>query len=307
MIVGKGHNIMKNAIEAKSLTKRYRNFTLGALDFAVPEGFSTALIGANGAGKTTLLDLLCGITGISGGSVTYFGEETEVENVKEKIGYCAAQAMYPFSWSVRDIALSCEAGFSGFSRDKFAAICEEMGIGSELSGKKKPMYKLSDGNKMRAALASVFARDTKLLVLDEPGSNLDPLMRDRLCDRFRSYLDEGDGAKSILFSTHNISDMENAADYVIFMSGGQIIEQGFTEDLKEKYIIVRDDVATYERVKAHLLTRSKNSMTYSGLALASERSEIEAFGAAAEIPNLQQLSIELLKLSEEREKGVDQK
>jgi len=142
MIFAKGNRIMKNAIEARSLTKRYRNFTLGTLDFAIPEGFSTALIGANGAGKTTLLDLLCGITGISGGSVTYFGEENDVENVKEKIGYCAAQAMYPTSWSVRDIALSCEAGFSGFSRDKFAAICEEMGVGSELDGKKKPMYKL---------------------------------------------------------------------------------------------------------------------------------------------------------------------
>ena len=173
-----------------------------------------------------------------------------------------------------------------------------MDIESELKGKKKTLVKMSDGNKMRVYLASVFARDTDLLVLDEPGSNLDPLMRDRLCDRFRQYLDDGDGEKSILFSTHNISDMEYAADYVIFMSKGKIVEKGFVEDLKEKYIIVRDDIATYESNKPYMLTKSKNATVYSGLALAENRGNIEAVGAAVEIPTLQQLSIEILKLYE---------
>ena len=83
---------------------------------------------------------------------------------------------------------------------------------------------------MRVFLASAFARETDLLVLDEPGSSLDPLMRDRLCDRFRDYIDSGNGERSIIFSTHNIADMENAADYVIFMDNGKVVEQGFTED-----------------------------------------------------------------------------
>lgn len=290
---------MKNAIKAEGLTKKFKGFTLGELDFEIPSGFSTALIGANGAGKTTLLDVLCGIIEKSAGEVTYFGKEPDAEDVKERIGYCAAQAMFPMTWDVRDIAASCEAAFQGFSRERFAAICEEMGVGSELGKKKNPIMKLSDGNKMRIFLAAVFARETELLVLDEPGSNLDPLMRDRLCDRFRKYIEDGDGEKTILFSTHNISDMENAADYVIFMSAGKIVERGFTEDLKEKYIMVRDDIATYERAKGFLLTRSKNSTVYSGLALASDREKIEEIGAAAEIPNLQQLSIELLKMSEQ--------
>lgn len=294
---------MKNAIKAEGLTKKFKGFSLGELDFEIPAGFSTALIGANGAGKTTLLDVLCGIVEKTAGTVTYFESESDPEQVKERIGYCAAQAMFPQTWDIHDIAVSCEAAFRGFSRERFAAICEEMGVGSELGKKKKALMKLSDGNKMRVYLAAVFARETELLVLDEPGSNLDPLMRDRLCDRFRRYIEDGDGEKTILFSTHNISDMENAADYVIFMSAGKIVERGFTEDLKEKYIMVRDDVATYERAKNLLLTRSKNNTVYSGLALASDREKVEEIGAAAEIPNLQQLSIELLKMSEENGKG----
>lgn len=292
---------MKTAIKASNLTKRFKNFTMGGLDFEIPMGFSTALIGANGAGKTTLLDVLCGITSKSEGETVYFNGDTEpTPAVKTDIGYCAAQNFYPAAWTVKDIAISCEAAFPNFSREKFALICEEMDVKSELEKKKTPLYKMSDGNKMRVYLASVFARETKLLVLDEPGSNLDPLMRDRLCDHFREYIDEGDGAKTILFSTHNISDMENAADYVIFMSGGKIVEKGFVEDLKEKYIIVRDDIATYETAKHYLLTKSKNPTVYSGLAYAENKTKIEEIGAAAEIPTLQQLSIEILKLYEEK-------
>lgn len=294
---------MKAAITAKGLTKVYKTFKLGELDFEIPMGFSTALIGANGAGKTTLIDTLCGIIEKTDGEVTYFGEASDTTaEIKERIGYCAAQSFYPADWTAKNIAVSCEAAFKSFNREKFAKLCDEMGVESELSGKKKKnLMQMSDGNKMRIYLASVFARDTDLLVLDEPGSNLDPLMRDRLCDRFRQYIDEGDGEKSIIFSTHNISDMEYAADYVIFMSAGKIVEQGFVEDLKEKYIIVRDDIATYESVKSLLLTKSKNATVYSGLALAENKEKAESLGAGTEIPTLQQLSIEILKLAEMNE------
>ena len=185
---------MNSIITAKGLTKNFKSFKLGELDFEIPKGFSTALIGSNGAGKTTLLDIICGIIGKDGGEINYFGTDSDTTTeVKEKIGYCAAQAFYPLEWTTKDIAISCEAAFKGFNREKFAELCKGMGIESELKGKKMPLMKMSDGNKMRVYLASVFARDTSLLVLDEPGSNLDPLMRDRLCDRFREYIDEGDG------------------------------------------------------------------------------------------------------------------
>lgn len=161
------------------------------------------------------------------------------------------------------------------------------------------MYKQSDGNRMRLALAAVFARDTDLLVLDEPGSSLDPLMRDRLCDRFREYLDEGNGEKSILFSSHNISDMENAADYAIFMDTGKIIERGFVEDLKEKYVIIHGDAADYSKAKPLMLSHSANKTAFSGLALAKNSARLEESGAVCERPTLGNLGVELLKYAEE--------
>lgn len=292
---------MTNVIETKGLTKTYgKDFKLGGLDLGFPKGFATALIGANGAGKTTLMDILCGITAKTEGEVKYFGKATDVddENVKDRIGYCSSQGLFPPNWTIKDIISSMSCAFADFDKDRFIKLLEEMNV--ELGKKnKKALYKLSDGNKMRVYLASVFARRTNLLVLDEPGSSLDPLMRDRLCDRFRDYLDAGDGENSIIFSTHNIADMEYAADYAIFMDKGQVIEQGFIEQLKEKYIIVSADAEDKGKIAGLMLTVHSSRSTVTGLALAENKEKLTAAGAVCENPTLQQLSVELLKMAEE--------
>ena len=292
---------MDSILTAKGLTKKYSKFTLGGLDFELPKGFATALIGANGAGKTTLIDMLCGVTLTTSGEVEYFGQSTDIDDpaIRERIGYCASSGFFPQGWRAKDIAISMEIAYKSFDRKKFAQLCEQLEVDSEHTKKAKAMYKQSDGNRMRTALAAVFARETELLILDEPGSSLDPLMRDRLCDRMREYLDDGDGEKSILFSTHNIADMENAADYAIFMDNGKIIEQGFVEELKEKYIIARGAAEDYDKAQHLLMSHSKNRTVFDGLALAEHTEELARLGVDSEAPTLQQLSIGLLKYAEE--------
>lgn len=292
---------MDSVIVAKNLIKKYKKFTLGSLDFEIPKGFSTALIGANGAGKTTLLDTICGIVAPSKGEVTYFGEITDIEEgeTKERIGYLAAQGMYPMSWTPYDVAMANKLGFTGFDEERFWELCEQYGVAS-YGEKKQTLMKMSDGNRIRLCLAAVFARDTELLVLDEPGSNLDPLMRDRLCGQFREYLDEGDGEKTILFSTHNIADMENVTDYAILMYGGGIIESGFVADLCERYLLVSGESGTFDKIKRSLLVEDRNMSTCFGFAKAEEKAKLEEAGAVVETPNLQQLCIFLLRYAEQR-------
>lgn len=292
---------INNCVSIKGLTKKYSKFTLGELDINIPEGMATALIGANGAGKTTLIDILCGVTHKTAGDVVYFNEETDIGDpaLRERIGYCASTAFFPLTFTAKDIAVSMEIAYKSFDRKKFAELCEKFEVDSENTRKPRNMMKQSDGNRMRTCLASVFARDTDLLVLDEPGSSLDPLMRDRLCDRMREYLDDGDGKRSIIFSTHNIADMENAADYAVFMDRGKVIEQGFIEELKEKYVIARGDAENYDKAKSLLLSGNHNRTTFDGLALAENAETLAEIGVESEIPTLQQLSIGLLKYAEE--------
>ena len=161
---------MEEVIKVSDLTRKYKDFSLGPVDLSFPKGFATALIGANGAGKTTLMDIICGITAKTDGTVTYFGEIDNADkgNVKERIGYCASQAMFPANWKVRDIALSMSLAFDKFSKDRFYSLLGELGVTDEKNSK-KPLSSMSDGMKMRVFLASAFARETDLLVLDEPG------------------------------------------------------------------------------------------------------------------------------------------
>lgn len=291
---------MENAVEINDLTKKYKDFTLD-VSAVIPKGFSTALIGANGAGKTTLIDILCGVSARTSGDAVYFGSMTDTDDdgLRNRIGYCSSANFFPLDWKLKTVAECMAIGFDNFDRARFAELCGKWKLGDPDEKKQKNMMKMSDGNRMRAALAAVLARDTDLLVLDEPASSLDPLARDQLCEMFREYLAERDGERSILFSTHNIADMEFATDYAIFMANGRVIEQGFVEDLKEKYILVHGDAEDGNRAKPLMMSYSANSTSYEGIALAENSANLEAVGAITERPTLQQLSVGILRKAEE--------
>ena len=292
---------MNNAIEIRGLKKIYRGFTLGEINEDIPCGFSTALIGANGAGKTTLIDTLCGVTSKTSGEVRYFGDKTDIDDpeVREMIGYCSAANFFPIDWTLASIGDSLELAFDSFDRARFGELCVRFKIAEKTGKKQKKIMKMSDGNKMRTYLAAVLARDTRLLVLDEPASSLDPLARDLLCELFREYLAERDGERTIIFSTHNIADMEYATDYAIFMSNGKTVEKGFVEDLKEKYVLIHGDAANVSRAKPLMLSCTANSTSFEGIALAENAGTLSDFDCAVEKPTLQQLSVGILRKAEE--------
>lgn len=138
-----------------------------------------------------------------------------------------------YDWTTMEVSEICDMLFESFDKEKFDTICRKLNLIPENEDKSEIISVLSDGNKMRLMLSFVFARDTKLLIMDEPASPLDPVMRDTLCDMIREYLTFSP-ERSVIFSTHNISDMENVTDYAVIVSGGKIAECGFVEDLKEK-------------------------------------------------------------------------
>ncbi len=294
---------MNNAIEINGITKKYKDFTLGEIKAEIPCGFATALIGANGAGKTTLIDILCGITAKNSGEAVYFGNMTDIDSteLKNRIGYCSSANFLPLDWNLKKTAAACELAFDNFDREKFSSICRRFKLGSPDDKKQKKIMKLSDGNKMRTYLAAVLARDTDLLVLDEPASSLDPLARDLLCDLFREYLSERDGERTVLFSTHNIADMEFATDYCIFMANGKVIEQGFVEDLKQKYILVHGDAENADKARPFMISFTGGRTSFEGIALAENRDMLSAYDTAIEAPTLQQLSVGILRKAEEDE------
>ena len=292
---------MRSAISIKNIVKKYKGFTLNISDLHIPEGFATALIGENGAGKSTLMNILSGVRLDYKGEMTFFEKYTDRDRenescpVREDIGYTAPNNYFIPSWSIDQVRRAGELLFDKFDGDKFNHLCTELGIVEKEGEKKKKVTEFSDGNKMKIMIASALARETKMLIMDEPASPLDPLMRDRLCEMIHEYIEEGAGERTVLFSTHNIADMENVTDYAIIMEHGQVIEQGFVEDLKEKYIMVKGEIADVEIAEKALYSISKNKYGFEGICLAENVDQLSGLDVILERPSLSQISVAIMK------------
>lgn len=284
----------ENVIQISKLLKKYKGFELWIPQLNIPKGFATALIGENGAGKTTLLNILSGIRLDYKGEISYFAKEGErmSENTKERIGYTGPGSYFLPHWSIRQVEELSELLFSNFHKERFQAICSELGINRSVT---KEVRKLSDGNKMKLMLAAVLARDTDMLILDEPASPLDPLMRDKLCDIIREYLEQGNGERSVFFSTHNVADMENVTDYAVILEHGNVVEEGFVEDLKEKYVLVKGEAQDTERARQILFSMNRSGYGFEGICLAENLEKLAGMDVAVETPTLSQISVAVMK------------
>ncbi len=284
----------ENVIQAGNLNKKYGDFQLSIPRLEIPRGFATALIGENGAGKTTLLNILSGIRLDFQGEVSYFGDRSRKldGSVQERIGYTGSGSYYLPHWTIRQVEEISGLLFAGFQKERFRELCEDMGISRSMT---KSVKKLSDGNRMKLMLAAVLSRDTELLIMDEPASPLDPLMREQLCDRMRDYLEEGDGERSIFFSTHNIADMENVTDYCLIMEHGTIVEEGFVEDLKEEYALVKGEASDADQTGEVLFSMSRNPYGFEGICRTRDLERLAGLDIAVEIPTLSQICVAVMK------------
>lgn len=285
-----------SVIETNNLVKRYKGFELNMPALRVPKGFATALIGENGAGKSTLLNIIAGTNLSYEGEIKCFEGKYTDDVKREKMGYCSANNYFLPSWTLKQVATGCDILFDSFSKERFNEWCERLGVQEpEGKGKAKMISKMSDGMQMKVMLSSVFARDTECLVLDEPASPLDPLMRDYLCSMIREYLEKSQGETSVFFSTHNIADMENVTDYAIIMEKGKIVEEGFVDDLKEKYILVKGEAEDADAAEKVLFSITKSRYGFEGLCLSEDLDKLAGMDIVTESPSLSQISVAVMK------------
>lgn len=288
------------AVKGTDLKKKFKNFELNIPEITIPAGFATAMIGENGAGKTTLINMMTGIRLDYQGRLEYFGQESGSKmgpdsEVKNRIGYTGTDYYYLPSWTVGQVEELSELLFDNFDKNAFEKYCKDMAIfgGHEIDRKKK-VSQLSDGTKTKLMLAGVLARDTDMLILDEPASPLDPLMRDKLCDLIREYLAAKPG-RTAVFSTHNIMDMENVTDYAVIMAHGEVAEADFVENLKEKYIMVKGEAEDSEAAAKYMLSISKSKYGFEGICLAENLDKLAGMDVSTEEASLFNISVAIMK------------
>ncbi len=209
---------MNSVIEMRSITKRFgKTVAVDTLNLSVPAGSVFAFLGPNGAGKTTTIKLLMNILKPDDGSAMVLGTpSTRLGPAAfSRIGYVSENQKMPAWMTVRQFIRFCEPLYPGWD----PAFCEKLIKQFELPLDKK-IKSLSRGMQVKAALLSSLAYHPELLVLDEPFTGLDPLVRDEF---IRGVLElTGQENWTVFISSHDIDEVERLADYVAILNKGTL-------------------------------------------------------------------------------------
>jgi len=218
------------AIQIRGLVKEYPGGDgVHALDLSVPQGCSFGLLGPNGAGKSTTIKLLMGLIPATAGDATVLGHSIlrESDQIRLRVGYVPERHhIYPWM-SVAEVIWFTRSFYPSWDD----AVCDEMLKHYGLSPAKK-VKELSHGMLTKLALTLALSHDPDLLLLDEPTTGLDPLIREEFLDGISHLL--RNRPRTVLFSSHIMSDIEKVADTIGIINEGRLLVCARRDELMKK-------------------------------------------------------------------------
>ncbi|MBC7365112.1 MAG: ABC transporter ATP-binding protein [Candidatus Aminicenantes bacterium] len=223
-------------LQVNNLCKSYNSFqAVKCVTFELYPGEILGLLGPNGAGKTTIIHMLLGLTSPTAGEIRIFGMNPEKAREREKIlsrmNFSSTYVAMPYSLTLRE-SLQVFARLYGVrkARAKVDMLIEQFELKDVAD---RPVRTLSSGQMTRLNLAKAFVNDPDILLLDEPTASLDP----DIADRTRKYLLEvkKNRKMAILYTSHNMQEMEEISDRLLFLHHGEIIARGTPEELIARF------------------------------------------------------------------------
>lgn len=220
-------------IESKNLTKYYGN-TVGIknLKFKLNKGKLYGFVGPNGAGKSTTIKTLLGFIFKDSGEAYINNLDISLQShkIKEFTGYTPSDVrLYP-NLKVKDIFKINK----NFYKDKNNNIeLERLIMLFDLDTNKR-FKELSTGNKKKVSLILAMINNPKVIIFDEPTSGLDPIIQERFFNELKSRTNNG---VTVLLSSHNLSEIEEFADYIIFINEGEIVREIDTNDFERSKVV----------------------------------------------------------------------
>jgi len=210
---------MDAVLSASNLTCRYgRTEAVTDLSFDVAPGTVFALLGPNGAGKTTTIRTLMNILRPSSGAATVLGVDSQRLAARElaSIGYVAENQALPLWMTVDELLAYCKPFYPTWDHALGARLVADFDL-----PRRTKLSRLSRGMRIKAALVSSLAYRPRLLVLDEPFSGLDPVVRDDLVHGVLELA--GQEQWTVFISSHDLDEVERLADTIGFMDGGRLV------------------------------------------------------------------------------------
>lgn len=212
-------------LEVKNLVKDFGSFkAVDDISFEVLEGEVTGFLGPNGAGKSTTINCLLGVVEKDSGQIKMFGKDVSKHRVEvmKNVNYCSAEYVLPWNLTLYENLLVYAKFYE--VRDAKGRIEEVLSQFELLESKNKSIRSLSLGQRARANLCKALISKPKLLLLDEPMASMDPDVVDKGIKLIKQI--QKKEKMTILYTSHNMWEIEQVANDVIFVNHGKIIAQG---------------------------------------------------------------------------------
>ena len=273
-------------LEVKGLCKRYPSFTLQDVSFSLEPGKITGFIGRNGAGKTTTLNAILRFIRPDGGEVRFRGLDMDgnAAQIKRQIGFVSAGLTYYTTKKLKTITAITRSFYPEWDEGAYRRYLQLFSLEED-----KTPAALSNGMKIKYALALALSHKAELLLLDEPTSGLDPFSREELIEIFLSLRDEG---KTILFSTHITSDLEKCADRILFLQKGRLTADMPLDAFSDAYLLWEGAGEPAPEAQSRVLGARR---TRDGHTLLFAREDALSLGLACRKPTLDEIMVHLEK------------
>lgn len=236
---------MNSILTLKNVNKKYEksNFAIKDISFSVPEGSIVGFIGENGAGKSTTMNCILNVIRRDSGNIEIFGREMTDDDIdiREDIGVVYDSNNFPEHLTAKQLADILGRIYSKWDNSRFEQYLKRFGLSES-----QKIKTYSRGMSMKLAIAVALSHDSKLLILDEATSGLDPIMRDEILDVLLEFVKEEN--HSILLSSHITSDLEKIADYIVFIHNGEIILNKTKDELIYEYGVIRCSESDYQNI-----------------------------------------------------------
>lgn len=278
-----------NAIELEHVNKSLGGFAIRDLSLTVPSGTICGLVGENGAGKSTTIRMLMGALRPDSGKITVLGTDSfskEFRQVKEEIGVVLDEAYYPEVLNAVQVGKIMADTFRRWDAGLYQSYLERFTLPGN-----KPFKEFSRGMKMKLAIAVALSHRPRLLVLDEATSGLDPIVRDEVLEIFNEFTGEED--RSILISSHILSDLEKLCDYVAFLHQGQLLFCDEKDRLLEEYAVFNGTAEQLAELRSEAVV-GRESSSYGGVRALVKRSAVPS-GLPLEKASVEDIVLFLVK------------
>ena len=264
-----------NAIEIKDLQKNYNDFSLTITELNVPTGYITGFIGPNGSGKTTTIKSILGMVKPNSGKIEVLNSDISKDTkVKESIAYVGDVSGFLEESKISNLHKVISNFYSNWDEDLYKKYINRFKINET-----KAYKDLSKGQKKQFELIMALCHHPKLLIMDEPTSSLDPLIRNDFLELMQSHMEIDN--MTVFYSTHITADLDKAADYIVMIYDGKILIQAEKDSILNNHIIVKSKKDLLDAsIKKEFISVKENSFGFEGL-MNNKDKAYELFGNEA--------------------------